>query len=69
MSAWTADFYGAKNLGLNYGLVFLGWGIAFFVPQIAGFIKDATGTRRSAFYLSGGLLVAAVVGSRFVVRK
>ncbi|QDU19309.1 L-lactate MFS transporter [Urbifossiella limnaea] len=68
MPAWTADFFGAKNLGLNYGLVFLGWGIAFFVPQIAGFIKDATGTLDGAFYLSGGLLVAAVVGSRFVVK-
>lgn len=68
MPAWTADFFGAKNLGLNYGLVFLGWGIAFFVPQIAGFIKDATGTLDGAFYLSGGLLVAAVVGSRFVAK-
>ncbi|MBN9517980.1 MFS transporter [bacterium] len=68
MPAWTADFFGAKNLGLNYGLVFLGWGIAFFVPQIAGFIVDATGKLDGAFYLSGGLLVAAVVGSRFVTK-
>jgi OFA family oxalate/formate antiporter-like MFS transporter len=68
MPAWTADFYGAKNLGLNYGLVFLGWGVAFFVPQLAAEIKDATGSMDLAFYLSGGLLVAAVAGSR-VVRK
>ncbi len=68
MPAWTADFFGAKNLGLNYGLVFLGWGIAFFVPQIAGFIVDATGKLDGAFYLSGGLLVTAVIGSRFVTR-
>ena len=44
MPAWTADYFGSKNLGLNYGLVFLGWGIAFFIPQSAGFIKDATGS-------------------------
>jgi len=68
MPAWTADFYGSKNLGLNYGLVFLGWGIAFFIPQLAAGIKDATGNLDAAFYLSGGLLVAAVVGSRFVVK-
>ena len=43
MPAITADYYGPKNLGLNYGLVFIGWGIAFFVPQLAGYIKDATG--------------------------
>ena len=39
----TADYFGSKNLGYNYGLVFLGWGIAFFVPQLAGHIKDVTG--------------------------
>jgi OFA family oxalate/formate antiporter-like MFS transporter len=68
MPALTADYYGSKNLGLNYGLVFLGWGVAFFVPQAAGFIKDATGSMDGAFYLSGGLLAAAVVLSRFVRR-
>jgi OFA family oxalate/formate antiporter-like MFS transporter len=64
MPALTADYYGAKHLGLNYGLVFLGWGIAFFVPQLGGFIKDATGRLDGAFYLSGGLLLAAVAVSR-----
>ena len=44
LPAWTADFFGPKNLGVNYGLVFLGWGAAFFIPQIAGYIKDATGS-------------------------
>jgi OFA family oxalate/formate antiporter-like MFS transporter len=68
MPAWTADFYGAKNLGLNYGLVFLGWGIAFFVPLGAGMIKDATGSLDMAFYLSGGLLAGAIGLSRFVRR-
>jgi OFA family oxalate/formate antiporter-like MFS transporter len=68
MPAITADYYGPKNLGLNYGLVFVGWGIAFFVPQLAGYIKDATGTLDGAFYLSAGLLVTAVLVSR-VIRK
>jgi OFA family oxalate/formate antiporter-like MFS transporter len=68
LPAMTADFFGAKNLGFNYGLVFIGWGIAFFVPQLAGYIKDQTGSLDYAFYLSGGLLVAAVVLSRVVRR-
>lgn len=68
MPAFTADYFGAKNLGFNYGLVFIGWGIAFFVPQLAGYIKDATGNLDAAFYLSGGLLTAAVVLSRFLSR-
>jgi len=66
MPAVTADFYGSKNLGLNYGLVFVGWGVAFFIPQLAGYIKDATGSLDAAFYLSGVLLVLAVLASRSV---
>jgi len=66
MPAWTADFFGSKNLGMNYGLVFLGWGVAFFIPQIAGFLEDSSGNLNLAFYISGGLLVAAVLLSRMV---
>ena len=61
MPAYTADFYGPRNLGLNYGLVFIGWGIAFFVPQLGGYIADATGSLDPAFYLSGCILLTAVV--------
>ena len=68
LPAFTADYFGAKNLGLNYGLVFLGWGAAFFIPQLAGYIKDVTGSLDNAFYLSGGLLIAAVVVCRLLTR-
>ncbi len=63
MPAFTADFFGPKNMGFNYGLVFIGWGIAFFVPQAAGYIKDITGKLDMAFYLSGVVLSAAIVVS------
>ncbi|WP_337176967.1 MFS transporter [Paludisphaera sp.] len=68
MPAFTADFFGARNLGFNYGFVFLGWGIAFFVPQAAGAIKDATGSLDAAFILSGALLSAACVLSLLLRR-
>ncbi|MDG3007636.1 L-lactate MFS transporter [Paludisphaera mucosa] len=68
MPAFTADFFGPKNLGFNYGFVFLGWGVAFFVPQAAGYLKDATGGLDAAFTLSGALLAAAVVVSLFLKR-
>jgi OFA family oxalate/formate antiporter-like MFS transporter len=68
MPAVTADYYGPKNLGLNYGLVFLGWGVAFLVPLLAGYIRKTTGNWDGAFYLSAGLLVAAVLTSR-TIRK
>jgi MFS transporter, OFA family, oxalate/formate antiporter len=66
LPAITADFFGPKNMGLNYGLVFLGWGIAFFIPQLAGYIEDYTGNLDAAFYLSGTLLVLGVILARFL---
>ena len=69
MPAITADYFGPKNLGLNYGLVFIGWGIAFFVPQLAGYIKDATGSLNGAFYLSGGLAGRSRSSLSRVIRK
>jgi len=68
MPAMTADYFGSKDLGIKYGLVFLGWGIAFLIPQLAGYIRDMTGTLDSAFYLSGLLMLSAVVLSRAMQR-
>ncbi len=62
LPAFTADYFGSKNLGFNYGLVFIGWGLAFGTPQVAGYIEDLDEGRLDyAFYLSGGLLIAAVI--------
>ncbi len=61
MPSFTADFFGAKNLGFNYGLVFIGWGCGVFIARIGGWIQDVTGSLDNAFYLSGGLLVVGVI--------
>jgi OFA family oxalate/formate antiporter-like MFS transporter len=61
LPAFTADFYGSKNLGFNYGMVFLGWGFGFFMARTAGTIKDITGSLDYAFYLSGIVLIVAVI--------
>lgn len=40
--AATADFFGNKNLGTNYGWMFTAYGIAGIAgPQLAGFFKDS----------------------------
>lgn len=42
--AATADFFGNKNVGANYGWVFLAYGVAGIAgPQVAGYFKDAAG--------------------------
>ncbi len=49
----TADFFGAKNLGANYGWVFTSYGIAGVVGIAAGnFAKVLTGSYAAAFTLA-----------------
>ena len=61
MPSYTADFFGPKNLGMNYGLVFLGWGGGFFMTRLGGTIEDMTGSLTWAFVMSAAFLVIAVV--------
>ncbi len=61
MPAFTADFFGSKNLGANYGFVFIGWGLGFLMPLIAGYIKDYTGSYDLSFYISAALLISATL--------
>ncbi len=67
--AATADLFGNKNVGTNYGWVFLAYGVAGIVgPQIAGYFKDAaTGGDINAwitpFIIAGiSCLIAAGIG-------
>jgi MFS transporter, OFA family, oxalate/formate antiporter len=60
MPSFVGDFYGPKNLGFNYGLVFIGWGCGVFMARIGGWINDVTGSLNWAFYISGILLIAGV---------
>jgi MFS family permease len=66
--AATADFFGNRNVGTNYGWVFLAYGVAGIAgPQIAGYFKDAArGGDVSAwttpFIIAGvSCIVAAVI--------
>ena len=58
----TADFYGLKNYGANYGVLYTAWGVSGFVgPLLAGWAVDTTGTYSLAFTISAGLLAVAIV--------
>lgn len=62
LPAITKDYYGLKNFGMNYGLVFTAWGVGgFILPLIAGRIYDTNHNFEKAYYISAGLLVAAAV--------
>jgi OFA family oxalate/formate antiporter-like MFS transporter len=58
----TKDYYGLKNFGVNYGLVFTAWGLGgFMLSLLAGKVYDATKVFTFAYYCSAGLLVAAAM--------
>src|SRR5699024_6760319 len=51
--ATTWDWFGLKNSGTNYGLIFTAWGVGGCVgPIMAGRIIDATGGYGVAYIIS-----------------
>jgi OFA family oxalate/formate antiporter-like MFS transporter len=66
--ATTGDYFGVKNMGVNYGLVFTAWGVGgVFGAQTAASIVDATGSYAGAYALAAGLCVLAA-GMTFAVK-
>jgi len=58
----TKDFYGLKNFGMNYGLVFTAWGVGGFVlALVMGKVYDATQSFTYAYFTASALLVVAAV--------
>tara|TARA_Y100000588_G_C14217488_1_gene909487 strand:+ start:288 stop:1487 length:1200 start_codon:yes stop_codon:yes gene_type:complete len=57
----SADFFGTKHLGLNYGLLFTAYGVAGFVgPLIGSWAFDSFGNYRYAFLIAAALAVIAL---------
>ena len=58
----SADFFGTRHLGLNYGLLFTAYGVAGLLgPVIAGRVFDAFDDYRYAFFVAAGLAVIALL--------
>ncbi len=63
----TKDYYGLKNFGVNYGLVFTAWGVGgFMLALLAGKIYDATHSFNVAYYGASFLLALAAILTPFV---
>jgi OFA family oxalate/formate antiporter-like MFS transporter len=62
MPAATADFYGLRNLGVNYGLVFTGFGVAGVLGSLlGGRIRDLFGSYGMAYTICAVMLAVAAV--------
>ncbi len=63
----TKDFYGLKNFGVNYGLVFTAWGVGgFSLSLLAGKMYDITTSFNVAYYGASSLLILAAVMTFFL---
>src|ERR1039458_952853 len=60
--ATASDFWGTKNAGLNYGMLFTAWGVAGIIgPRIAGVLFDKYKNYQQAFYWAAGLAAVALI--------
>jgi OFA family oxalate/formate antiporter-like MFS transporter len=65
----SADFYGTKYVGFNYGLLLTAWGVAGILgPFLGGRVYVATGEYRMAFLAAAGLSLVAL-GTLFMAKN
>ena len=63
----TKDFWGLKNFGMNYGILFTSWGVGGFVlSRVQQMLKTSSGDFKSSFTTAGVLLLVGVVLTFFI---
>jgi len=63
----TKDFYGLKNFGMNYGLVFTAWGVGgFMLAKLAGEMYVKYQRFEIAYYGAVALLISAAIAVFFL---
>jgi hypothetical protein len=56
--SFAKDLWGAKNYGMNYGILFTSWGVgAFALVKIGEMLKAKTGSFTMSFAAAGVLLM------------
>jgi OFA family oxalate/formate antiporter-like MFS transporter len=61
-AATAADFWGTKNVGINYGMLFTAWGVAGLLGgRIGGWMFDAYHNYKYAFFTAAALAAVALV--------
>lgn len=58
----TLEYFGQRDFAINYGLIFVGYGVGCFLgPLIGGWVYDMTKSYLTAFYFAGTLALAGCV--------
>jgi MFS family permease len=67
--AMTADLFGLKNFGVNYGIMFMAWGFSgLTAPVIADYFYDLNGNFNTA-YIICSVMMAVMVVINFLLQK
>ena len=62
MPAFTADYFGPKNVGPIYGLMLTAWGFAsVFGPLLIAHMREAAGSYRGALHVIAGVMTISAV--------
>jgi OFA family oxalate/formate antiporter-like MFS transporter len=65
----AADFWGTKNAGINYGLLYTAYGTAGVIgPRVGALLFDAQGHYRTAF-TTAAVLAAVALGCELLARR
>ena len=60
MPSFTADYFGTRHLGANYGALLTAWGVAGLAgPLLAAYVKDMTGSFGAALPIVATMLLLA----------
>lgn len=64
----TADNFGAKNLGINYGVMFTSYGVAAFIgPRLAAVVKQSSGGDYGQAFIIASLLSLVGIAFTFLI--
>lgn len=62
MPAFSADYFGSKNVGPIYGLMLTAWGCASAVgPLLIAYMRETTGSYRGALHVIAGIMALSAL--------
>lgn len=62
MPAFTADYFGSKNVGPIYGLMLTAWGFASaFGPLLIAHLRQVSGSYRSGLHIIAGIMAVSML--------
>jgi len=65
----TADQYGIKNFGQNYGIMFLAWGVAgILAPMLASYFFDLYQNFYTTYTICA-VMTAVMIGMNYLIKK